>query len=232
MPGRASPSTTKGRATRSGSSRSASRRSRSAAANISNSSPMAATAGRNSGCRTAGRRCSSRAGRRRSTGAARTANGASSRCPASGRSSRPSRSVMSASTRPTPSRAGPASACRPRPSGRSRRAIVPLAGNLADSGHFHPCRRCRRGDAGLRQMIGDVWEWTASPYVAYPRFRPAAGAIGEYNGKFMSQPDGVARRRGGDAGRPYPHHLPQLLPALGALGVLRAAARRGSVMDE
>jgi ergothioneine biosynthesis protein EgtB len=60
---------------------------------------------------------------------------------------------------------------------------VPLAGNLMDRGLYHP--QPAASDDGLTQMIGDVWEWTASPYSPYPGFRPAAGAVGEYNGKFM-----------------------------------------------
>ena len=66
---------------------------------------------------------------------------------------------------------------------------APISGNFADRRHFHPCPdRLQAATCGVslpRQMFGDVWEWTASPYIPYPRFRPAAGAVGEYNGKFM-----------------------------------------------
>jgi ergothioneine biosynthesis protein EgtB len=67
-------------------------------------------------------------------------------------------------------------------------ANAPLAGNLGDTRRHHPVADGGgpEGAGGLRQMIGDVWEWTASPYIPYPRFRAAQGAIGEYNGKFMS----------------------------------------------
>jgi ergothioneine biosynthesis protein EgtB len=62
-------------------------------------------------------------------------------------------------------------------------------GNFADSRHFHPradsAAQPTDGESILRQMFGDIWEWTASPYIPYPRCRAAAGAVGEYNGKFM-----------------------------------------------
>ncbi len=59
------------------------------------------------------------------------------------------------------------------------RGVADLRGGLLDPERLHP------GPAGPA-MIGDVWEWTASAYLPYPGFAPAPGAVGEYNGKFMS----------------------------------------------
>jgi ergothioneine biosynthesis protein EgtB len=58
-------------------------------------------------------------------------------------------------------------------------------GNLADRTTWHP-RPAEGPSGGLRQMYGDCWEWTSSAYHPYPGFHPPSGAIGEYNGKFMS----------------------------------------------
>ena len=63
---------------------------------------------------------------------------------------------------------------------------VPLGGNLMDRLAYHPQPAAAASESKLQQMIGDVWEWTASPYMPYPGYRPAAGTIGEYNGKFMA----------------------------------------------
>ncbi len=58
----------------------------------------------------------------------------------------------------------------------------PPEGNFVDEGRLHPAGA---SGEGLRQMWGDVWEWTRSPYAPYPGYAPAPGALGEYNGKFM-----------------------------------------------
>jgi len=77
---------------------------------------------------------------------------------------------------------------------------LPVDGNFADVGLWRPA--AADAGVGLRQMFGDVWEWTASPYVAYPGFRPAPGAVGEYNGKFMN---GQYVLRGGSCASPRSH---------------------------
>jgi ergothioneine biosynthesis protein EgtB len=61
----------------------------------------------------------------------------------------------------------------------------PALGNQLDvAGPVRP--RAARGAEGLRQMFGDVWQWTGSAFLPYPGFTAAEGAVGEYNGKFMS----------------------------------------------
>jgi ergothioneine biosynthesis protein EgtB len=61
---------------------------------------------------------------------------------------------------------------------------LPYEGNFVEEGHFHP-RPLQGTSAGLKQIYGDVWEWTKSAYDAYPGYEPLPGALGEYNGKFM-----------------------------------------------
>jgi len=75
-----------------------------------------------------------------------------------------------------------------------------VACNFAESAEFHPV-----ADSGHGQYFGDAWEWTASPYVAYPGYRPASGAVGEYNGKFMCN---QMILRGGSCATPTGHIRP------------------------
>ena len=77
---------------------------------------------------------------------------------------------------------------------------IAINGNLQDEQRFHPC--AATAGEGLLQLYGDVWEWTASPYVSYPGFRPLPGSLGEYNGKFMC---GQWVLRGGSCVTPRDH---------------------------
>lgn len=79
--------------------------------------------------------------------------------------------------------------------------IAPTSGEQLDGA---TCPRPRAADDGtaLTQMFGDVWEWTGSAYRPYPGFRSATGAVGEYNGKFMS---GQFVLKGGSCATPRGH---------------------------
>lgn len=63
---------------------------------------------------------------------------------------------------------------------------LPIEGNFVDRERFHPTPATGAPSKKLQQMYGDVWEWTRSAYLPYPGYRAEPGALGEYNGKFMS----------------------------------------------
>ena len=81
-------------------------------------------------------------------------------------------------------------------------AAAPLltTGNFLETGALHPAPAA--GSSGLRQMFGDLWEWTGSAYLGYPGFSALPGALGEYNGKFMCNQMVL---RGGSAVTPASH---------------------------
>jgi ergothioneine biosynthesis protein EgtB len=77
---------------------------------------------------------------------------------------------------------------------------VAIRGNFMENRRWHP--EAPAPEKGVLQMFGDVWEWTRSAYAPYPGFEPAAGALGEYNGKFMVN---QLVLRGGSCATPISH---------------------------
>ena len=77
-----------------------------------------------------------------------------------------------------------------------------VEGHFADANLFDPQPSTKDG---VTQIYGDVWEWTQSSFSAYPGYEIAEGAVGEYNGKFMS---GQMVLRGGSCATPLDHIRP------------------------
>ncbi|MEZ5582218.1 MAG: ergothioneine biosynthesis protein EgtB [Candidatus Competibacteraceae bacterium] len=78
-----------------------------------------------------------------------------------------------------------------------------INGNFRESGYLHP--QAADTEHTPAQVYGDVWEWTRTAYSPYPGFRPLAGSLGEYNGKFMSSQMVL---RGGSCVTPVSHIRP------------------------
>jgi ergothioneine biosynthesis protein EgtB len=83
-------------------------------------------------------------------------------------------------------------------------AGLPVEGTFLEDERYHPAAAGTQRPASM-QFYGDVWEWTSSAYLPYPGFAPLPGAVGEYNGKFMSSQTVL---RGGSCATPENHIRP------------------------
>lgn len=75
-------------------------------------------------------------------------------------------------------------------------------GNFMETGLFHPQAATDPNNSHPQQFFGELWEWTSSPYSAYPNYTPLKGVLGEYNGKFMTN---QVVLRGGCCATPQSH---------------------------
>ncbi len=83
-------------------------------------------------------------------------------------------------------------------------SVIPVtAANFVETEALHP--KSAKNIGGLQQLFGDTWEWTSSGYTGYPGYKPLPGALGEYNGKFMSS---QVILRGGSCVTPASHIRP------------------------
>jgi len=80
---------------------------------------------------------------------------------------------------------------------------LPIKGNFVESGLLQPAASMQT--TALKQMFGDVWEWTQSAYMPFPGYHQKRGPLGEYNGKFMSSQMVL---RGGSCATPESHIRP------------------------
>lgn len=78
-----------------------------------------------------------------------------------------------------------------------------IQGHFSDNGYFHPVPLDPSDSTNeLKQLFGNVWEWTQSAYLPYPGYKTPEGALGEYNGKFMANQMVL---RGGSCATPSDH---------------------------